>query len=63
MSWKEAYNQSAHPTRKRVGWGMDLGPVVKTFPWKSLTKIKGEAHIYQDILVMGSIYVMKSRFY
>ncbi len=24
MSWKKAYNQSAHPTRKRVGWGVDF---------------------------------------
>ena len=43
----------------RVG----LGPVIKTFAWKSLTKNKGKAHIYQDVLVMGSIYVIKSRFY
>ena len=37
----------------RVG----LGPVIKTFALKSLTKNKGKAHIYQDVLVMGSIYV------
>ena len=43
--------------------GVDLGPFLKTFPWKSLTKNKGKAHIYQDGLVMGSIYVIKSRFY
>ena len=41
--------------------GVDLGPFLKTFPWKSLTKNKGKAHIYQDVLVMGSIYVIKSR--
>ncbi len=45
------------------GWGVGLGPVIKTFAWKSLTKNKGKAHIYEDVFVMGSIYVMKSRFY
>ena len=30
-----------------------------TFAWKSLPKKKGKAHIYQDVLVMGSIYVIK----
>ncbi len=43
--------------------GLDLGPFFKTFLWKSLTKNKGTACIYQDVLVMGSIYVIISRFY
>ena len=42
---------------------MVTGPVPKTFAWKSLTKNKGKAHIYQDVLVMGSIYVIKSRIF
>ncbi len=33
------------------------------FAWKSLTKTKGKAYIYQDVLVMGSVYVIKSIFY
>ena len=41
---------------------LDFGPFLKTFPWKSLTKNKGEAHIYPDVLVMGPIYKGKSRF-
>ena len=36
---------------------------IRPCSWKSLTKNKGKAHIYQDVLVMGSIYVIKSRFY
>ena len=43
------------------GGGGDFGPLFKTFPWKSLTKNKGKAHIYQDVLVMGSMYVIKYR--
>ncbi len=43
--------------------GIDYRPVKKAFAWKSLTKNKGKAHIYQDVLVMGSIYVIKYRFY
>ncbi len=43
--------------------GLDVGPFFKTCPWKSLTKNKGKAHIYQDISVMGSIYVRKYIFY
>ncbi len=42
-----------------MGWGLDLGFFLKTFPWMFLTKNKGKAHIYQDVLVMGSIYVTK----
>ncbi len=57
---KKAYNQTARPTRKRVGRGLVLRPFVMTSAWKSLTKNKGEAHIYRDVLVMGSIYVIKS---
>ena len=40
--------------------GIDYRPFSKTFPWKSLTKNKGTARIYQDVLLMGSIYVIKS---
>ena len=36
--------------------GDDYRPFSKTFPWKSLTKNEGTACIYQDVLVMGSIY-------
>ena len=35
---------------------------IKTFSWKSLTKNKVKGHIYQDKLVMGSIYVIRYRF-
>ena len=52
------------PIPRASAWdgGLDLGPFIKTFPWKSLTKNKGKAHIYQDVLVMGSIYVINYRF-
>ena len=52
------------PIPRTSAWdgGLDLGPFFKTFPWKSLTKNKGTACIYQDVLVMGSIYVIKYRF-
>ena len=48
------------PHANGLGLGIDYRPVKKTFAWKSLTKNKGKAHIYQDVLVMGSIYVIKS---
>ena len=50
--------------RRASAWdeGLDLGPFLKTFPWKSLTKNKGKAHIYPDVLIMGSIYKGKSLF-
>ena len=48
------------PSASAWGLGMVEGPVIKTFAWKSLTENKGKAHIYQDVLVMGSIYVIKS---
>ena len=35
---------------------------IKTFSWKSLTKNKVKGHIYQDIPLTGSIYVIKYRF-
>ena len=63
MSWKKAYNQFPHPRASAWMGGLILGPFLKTFPWKSLTKNKGKAHIYQDVLVLGSIYVIKYRFY
>ena len=46
------------PISSASAWdgGLDLGAFVKTFPWKSLTKNKGKADIYPDVLVMGSIY-------
>ncbi len=37
--------------------GLNFGAFLKTFAWKSPTKNKGKAHIYQDVLV-GSIYVI-----
>ena len=43
-----------HPIPRASAWdGGDLGSFLKTFPWKSLTKHKGKAHICQDVLVMG----------
>ncbi len=48
------------PIPRASAWdGGGLGAFFKTFPSKSLTENKGKAHIYQDVLVMGSIYVIK----
>ena len=38
-------------------------PFANTFSWKFLTKNKGKDHIYLDKFGMGSIYVIKYRFY
>ncbi len=35
----------------------------KTFPGESLTKNEGKDHIYLYKFGMGSVYVIKSRFY
>ncbi len=48
---KKVYNQTARPTASVWDGGLDLGPFIKTFPWKALTKNKGKAHIYEDVLV------------
>ncbi len=49
-----------HPIPCASAWdgGLDSGTFIETFPWKSLPKNKSKAHIYQDVLVMGFIYVI-----
>ena len=52
-------SQSWRAPRANSGW--IVGAFIKTFPGKSLTKIKGKDHIYLDKFAMGSVYVIKSK--
>ena len=47
---------------RRANSGWILGAFIKTFPGKSLTKMKGMDHIYLDKSAPQSTYVIKSNF-